>query len=163
MQYQRTSSCPLIILIAGPYRSGTNDDPLKMSANLRRLENFALPIYRIGHIPMIGEWVALPILRSAGSNEVVSLVQEEFLYPVAARLLTRCDAVLRIPGESKGADQDVRIARERVQDVVRIFLVQALQRKSREAARRYAWYRAGSRDLKAALTGPRTASCTSSP
>ena len=41
------------------------------------------------------------------------LVQEEFLYPVAARLLTRCDAVLRIPGESKGADQGVRIARER--------------------------------------------------
>lgn len=113
MQYQRTSSCPLIILIAGPYRSGTNDDPLKMSANLRRLENFALPIYRIGHIPMIGEWVALPILRSAGSNEVASFVQEEFLYPVATRLLTRCDAVLRIPGESKGADQDVRIARER--------------------------------------------------
>jgi len=62
---------------------------------------------------MAGEWVALPILRSAGSNEVASLVQEEFLYPVAARLLTRCDAVLRIPGESKGADQDVRIARER--------------------------------------------------
>jgi hypothetical protein len=113
MQSQRTSSSPLIILIAGPYRSGTNDDPLKMSANLRRLENFALPIYRIGHIPMIGEWVALPILRSAGSNEVASSVQEEFLYPVAARLLTRCDAVLRIPGESKGADQDVQIARER--------------------------------------------------
>ena len=104
---------PLIILIAGPYRSGTNDDPLKMSANLRRLENFALPIYRTGHIPMIGEWVALPILRSAESKEVDSVVHEEFLYPVAARLLTRCDAVLRIPGESKGADQDVRIARER--------------------------------------------------
>jgi hypothetical protein len=113
MQHQRTSSYPLIILIAGPYRSGTNDDPLKMSANLQRLESFALPIYRIGHIPMIGEWVALPILRSAGSNEDASFAQEEFLYPVAARLLARCDAVLRVPGESKGADQDVRIARER--------------------------------------------------
>jgi hypothetical protein len=113
MQYQRIPLDPLIILIAGPYRSGTNDDPLKMSANLRKLENFALPIYRTGHIPMIGEWVALPILRSAGSREVDSVVHEEFLYPVAARLLTRCDAVLRIPGESKGADQDVRIARER--------------------------------------------------
>jgi hypothetical protein len=84
-----------------------------MSANLQRLESFALPIYRIGHIPMIGEWVALPILRSAESNQVASSVQEEFLYPVAARLLARCDAVLRIPGESKGADQDVRIALER--------------------------------------------------
>ena len=113
MQYQSISLDPLLILIAGPYRSGTNDDPLKMSANLRRLENFALPIYRTGHIPMIGEWVALPILRSAESREVDSVVHEEFLYPVAARLLTRCDAVLRIPGESEGADQDVRIARER--------------------------------------------------
>jgi hypothetical protein len=28
-------------------------------------------------------------------------------------LLERCDAVLRVPGESTGADQDVRIARER--------------------------------------------------
>ena len=113
MHNRGTSLDPLIILIAGPYRSGTNDDPLKMSANLQKLESFALPIYRTGHIPMIGEWVALPILRSAGSKEVDSVVHEEFLYPVAARLLTRCDAVLRIPGQSKGADQDVRIARER--------------------------------------------------
>jgi hypothetical protein len=32
---------------------------------------------------------------------------------VARRLLERCDAVLRIPGESTGADQDVEIARRR--------------------------------------------------
>ena len=113
MRSQSTSSTPLIILIAGPYRSGTNDDPVKISANLQRLESFALPIYRSGHLPMIGEWVALPLLRATGSTEIGNSVQEEFLYPVAARLLTRCDAVLRIPGESKGADQDVRIARER--------------------------------------------------
>ena len=113
MRSQSTSSTPLIILIAGPYRSGTNDDPVKISANLQRLESFALPIYRSGHLPMIGEWIALPLLRATGSTEIGNSVQEEFLYPVAARLLTRCDAVLRIPGESKGADQDVRIARER--------------------------------------------------
>jgi len=35
------------------------------------------------------------------------------MYPTAARLLERCDAVLRLPGESRGADQDVAIARER--------------------------------------------------
>jgi len=104
---------PLIILIAGPYRSGTDGDPVKMSANLERLESFALPVYRAGHIPMIGEWVALPILRSAESEGAGHCVAEEFLYPVAARLLARCDAVLRTPGDSKGADQDVRIARER--------------------------------------------------
>jgi len=32
---------------------------------------------------------------------------------VAGRLLERCDAVLRIEGASRGADEDVRIARER--------------------------------------------------
>ena len=28
----------MMILIAGPYRSGTNDDPESMTRNLRRLE-----------------------------------------------------------------------------------------------------------------------------
>jgi len=104
---------PLLILIAGPYRSGTNDVPERMTANLQALERYALPLYRAGHLPMIGEWVALPIIRTAGSECVGDLVYQEYLYPVASRLLERCDAVLRIPGESKGADQDVAIARER--------------------------------------------------
>jgi hypothetical protein len=104
---------PLLILIAGPYRSGTNDVPERMTANLQALERYALPLYRAGHLPMIGEWVALPIIRTAGSACVGDTVYQEYLYPVASRLLERCDAVLRIPGESKGADQDVAIARER--------------------------------------------------
>ena len=108
-----SSSKPLIILIAGPYRSGTNDDPHLISKNLERLESHALPIYRAGHIPMIGEWVALPIMKQAGSKSLGDKVAAEFLYPVASRLLQCCDAVLRIEGESKGADQDVRIARQR--------------------------------------------------
>ena len=35
------------------------------------------------------------------------------MYPTAERLLQHCDAVLRLPGESRGADQDVAIAQER--------------------------------------------------
>ena len=35
------------------------------------------------------------------------------MYPTAQRLLAHCDAVLRLPGESTGADQDVAIARQR--------------------------------------------------
>ena len=57
----------MLILIAGPYRSGTNDDPKKMRENLERLESVALILFRKGHIPMIGEWVALPLLKLAGS------------------------------------------------------------------------------------------------
>ncbi len=103
----------LFILVAGPYRSGTGDDPAKMAANLRRLEAAALPLFRAGHIPMIGEWVALPLAASAGARHVNDPLNEEFLYPTAQRLLQHCQAVLRLPGESKGADEDVRLARAR--------------------------------------------------
>ena len=107
------TNTPLVILIAGPYRSGTNDDPNLMAQNLKKLEEMALPIFRAGHIPVIGEWFALPLLEQAGSTQPGDVAYEEILYPVAQRLLTKCDAVLRIPGASKGADEDVRIAQER--------------------------------------------------
>ncbi len=107
------TNTPLVILIAGPYRSGTNDDPALMAQNLKKLEEMALPIFRAGHIPVIGEWFALPLLEQAGSTRPGDAAYEEILYPVAQRLLTKCDAVLRIPGASKGADEDVRIAKER--------------------------------------------------
>lgn len=103
----------LMILIAGPYRSGTGDDPSKMAANLARLEQAAWPIFRKGHIPMIGEWVALPTLRGAGSDAVGGPLYDQIMHPTAHRLLQRCDGVLRLPGASEGADNDTRIARER--------------------------------------------------
>jgi hypothetical protein len=106
-------SKPLMILIAGPYRSGTNDEPERLAANLASLESVSWPIFRAGHVPMIGEWVALPVMRAAGSTAVGDPISEAVLYPTADRLLHHCDAVLRLPGESKGADQDVAIATER--------------------------------------------------
>jgi hypothetical protein len=107
------STQSLMILIAGPYRSGTGDDPTLMEKNLRTLESVALPLYRAGHIPLIGEWLALPLLREAGSKRPGDAIYDEILYPIANRLLSRCDAVLRLPGASKGADEDVRLAGER--------------------------------------------------
>lgn len=100
----------LMILIAGPYRSGTGDDPDKMADNLRRLEEASWPIFKAGHIPMIGEWVALPIWHTAGGQTVGDALYDEVLHPTAGRLIERCDAILRLPGESKGADNDVRLA-----------------------------------------------------
>ena len=108
-----TTDKPMLILLAGPYRSGTGDDPDLMAANLARLEEAAWPVFAAGHVPMIGEWVALPVLRSAGADGVTDPLAEQVLYPTAERLLQHCDAVLRLPGESVGADQDVAIARER--------------------------------------------------
>jgi hypothetical protein len=103
----------MLILIAGPYRSGTNDDATLMQQNLNNLEAVALPLFRKGHVPMIGEWVALPLIQLAGSTKPGDAAWEEVQYPVAHRLLEKCDAVLRIEGASKGADEDVRIATER--------------------------------------------------
>lgn len=103
----------MLILVAGPYRSGTNDDPALMAQNLARLESVTLPLFRAGHIPMIGEWVALPLLRQANSEGPGDPLYQEIVYPVAHRLLERCDAILRLPGESKGADEDVRRAMAR--------------------------------------------------
>ncbi|WP_235783619.1 DUF4406 domain-containing protein [Amycolatopsis orientalis] len=106
-------SKPLMILIAGPFRSGTGDDPELLARNLARLEEAAWPIFRSGHVPMIGEWVALPVLRGAGGKTVADPVAKDVMYPTADRLLHHCDAVLRLPGESTGADQDVAIALSR--------------------------------------------------
>lgn len=101
----------MLILIAGPYRSGTNNDPKLIQANMDRLEAPALPLFRKGHIPMIGEWVANPLIELAGSKEIGDAIFTEIQYPAAHRLLAKCDAVLRIEGPSKGADQDVEIAK----------------------------------------------------
>ena len=61
---------PLLILICGPYTSGTGGDAAKIAANRKRLESYALPIYERGHLPMIGEWLALPIIHAAGGTAV---------------------------------------------------------------------------------------------
>ena len=103
----------MLILIAGPYRSGTNDDPQLMRQNLKNLESVALPLFRKGHVPVIGEWIALPLIELAGSSKPGDGPWEEVQYPVAHRLLEKCDAVLRLEGASKGADEDVRVAKER--------------------------------------------------
>lgn len=103
----------MFILIAGPYRSGTNDDPEKIAGNVRLMEAFALPIFRMGHIPVLGEWFALPLVHLAGSKRIGDDPFNEIFHPIAERLLEKCDAVLRVGGPSQGADMMVEIARKR--------------------------------------------------
>jgi hypothetical protein len=104
---------PMMILIAGPYRSGTNDDPEKIKANVHFMESFALPIFRKGHIPVLGEWFALPLVQLAGSKQIGDEPFNEIFHPIAVKLLDKCDAVLRVGGESSGADQMVNVAKEK--------------------------------------------------
>src|SRR5689334_15876472 len=103
----------MMILIAGPYRSGTGDDPARMAANVAAMERFALPLFRAGHTPIVGEWLALPLVALAGSKRVGDAAFDEIFHPIAERLLAKCDAVLRVGGASAGADLMVEIARQR--------------------------------------------------
>jgi hypothetical protein len=101
----------LLILITGPYRSGTNDDPALMKKNVEELESYALPIFRPGHTPILGEWLALPLVELCGSKKVGDDAFNEVFHPIAVRLLEKCDAVLRVGGASSGADEMVRVGR----------------------------------------------------
>jgi hypothetical protein len=103
----------LMILIAGPYRSGTGDDPRKMAANVRAMEAHALPLFRAGHVPVVGEWLALPLVALAGSERVGDAAFDEIFHPIAERLLVHCDGVLRVGGPSAGADLMVKVAKDR--------------------------------------------------
>lgn len=102
----------MMILIAGPYRSGTGDDPGKMAANVHLMESYALPIFRLGHIPVLGEWFALPLVHLAGSKQIGDEAFNEIFHPIAERLLEKCEAVLRVGGASQGADLMVEVGRK---------------------------------------------------
>ncbi|MBK4783129.1 MAG: NUDIX hydrolase [Pantoea sp. Pent] len=102
----------MLILIAGPVRSGTKGDPVLIHANMRKLDEAALQVYHKGHTPVIGEWLALPLAAVAGSQAIGDEISEAYLYPVAHRLIQHCDAILRMPSASHGADNDIRIGRE---------------------------------------------------
>ena len=104
------STAPLLILVAGPYRSGTNDDPARIAANRRAMDEAALEVFRLGHVPVTGEALALPLIELAGSQAIGDPVFNEIFHPIAERLVAKCDACLRIGGASQGADHMVSLA-----------------------------------------------------
>lgn len=100
-----------MILIAGPLRGGTNDDPDLIEANIEAMTSAALEVYRAGHLPLLGEWVSLPLIKAAGSEKIGDDIYNEIQHPIAEKLLTKCDGCLRIGGPSAGADHMVATAR----------------------------------------------------
>ncbi len=103
---------PMMILVSGPYLTGTDGDEDKIRQNLARMEAMALPLFEKGHLAVVGEWLAWPVITAAGGDSHQSEEFARYQYPVAHRLLAKCDAVLRIPGESRGADLECDLARE---------------------------------------------------
>ena len=101
----------LMILVAGPYRSGTGDDPVRIAANVAAMTETSLQLFRAGHLPVMGEWFALPLIEHAGSTGIGDAVFNEIFHPISRRLVAQCDACLRIGGPSVGADEMVALAR----------------------------------------------------
>ena len=95
------------IMIAGPYSSGAPAAEQR-AANLRRLNDVAVELFRRGHIPIIGVNLALPVIEAAGGDAF-----DEMMMPISLALAERCDAVLRVGGPSVGADQEVERFRAR--------------------------------------------------
>ncbi len=98
----------LMILVAGPYRSGTNDDPALIEKNVKVMTDMALEIFKMGHMPVLGEWFALPLVEAAGSKKIGDEIFNDIFHPIAVDLIDHCDAVLRIGGASTGADEMVK-------------------------------------------------------
>ena len=62
----------------------------------------AYEVFRLGHVPVIGVNMALPIITVMGADRY-----DEIMMPVSLALVDRCDACLRIGGPSKGADDEM--------------------------------------------------------
>jgi hypothetical protein len=88
-------------MIAAPYTSGGADAALR-AARLAEMNHAALALLRLGHVPVIGVNMALPIIAAAEGD-----VFDEVMMPISLALAERCDAVLRLGGASQGADQEV--------------------------------------------------------
>jgi hypothetical protein len=95
------------IMVAGPYRTGTRTAE-ERAGNLRALNRTAHEILQLGHVPVLGVNLALPIIEAAGEEHY-----DEIMLPLSLALAERCDAVIRVGGASSGADREVERMRER--------------------------------------------------
>ena len=89
------------IMVAGPYASGGADAPTR-AARLATMNRAALAVFRLGHVPVIGVNMALPVIAAAKGD-----AYREVMLPLSLALAERCDAILRLPGESPGADAEL--------------------------------------------------------
>jgi hypothetical protein len=94
-------------MIAGPYRTGASRESDR-ARNLKALNNAAYQVFRRGHTPVVGVNLALPIIEGAGEEKY-----EEIMMPMSLAAAERCDGILRIGGESAGADREVEVVRAR--------------------------------------------------
>lgn len=105
---KRRRGKPLWIMVAGPYR-GRAKTAAQRKRNMTAMNKAALALFRMGHVPVIGVNLALPVIEAAGGADFY----DEIMMPLSLAAAERCDAVLRIGGPSKGADDEVERFRVR--------------------------------------------------
>jgi uncharacterized protein DUF1937 len=91
------------IMVGGTYGTGAKS-AADRAANLRHMNEAALAVFRKGHVPIIGVNVALPVIAAAGGD---AAAEAEIMMPLSLALTERCDAFLRVGGNSLGADQEM--------------------------------------------------------
>lgn len=97
------------VYIAGPYMGTASHDHnghIEIERNVLQAKAAMIRLVRHG----IG--VFCPHTHSHGFELITPDVPPAFWYEVDMHFLRACDAVLRLPGESKGADAEVALARE---------------------------------------------------
>jgi hypothetical protein len=109
----------LMILVTGPYRSCTNDDQVLIAKNVETMTEASLALFRAGHLPVMGEWFALPLIEHASSKHIGDAAFNEIFHPISRRLVAKCDACLRIGGALVGADEMVALTRSQGKPVYR--------------------------------------------
>jgi hypothetical protein len=88
-------------MVGGPYRHGAKT-AAERRANLRVMNRAAHALFRMGHVPLIGVNMALPVIDVAGRGRY-----DEIMMPLSLALTERCDAFLRVGGASTGADEEM--------------------------------------------------------
>jgi len=89
----------MIVFISAPYTNGDTGQ------NIKRVIDCADKLCELGHIPFVPHLAFL--------WHLISPKPAGFWYEYDLVWLDFCDALLRLPGESVGADREVKIARER--------------------------------------------------
>lgn len=82
-------------------------------ADAGSMEAAATPLFRAGHVPVIGNWFSDPLVALSGYDPFSEETAGHVLDPLIERLLARCDAVLRVGGASATADATVGLGRAR--------------------------------------------------
>lgn len=87
----------MIIGIAGPYSADTEQ---KRKLNLDAMNTAGALVLELGHIPLIGMNVSLPIVERANIKDKYKATME-----ISLAVIDKCEGILMI-GESPGANKE---------------------------------------------------------